>query len=78
MDRAPRPGRRRRNLSSTETIGRCIVTSRDPDTGDVDLPTLITLAAYRREGVSEPLPLGIKGTVYAPGRVCLGDTARPL
>jgi uncharacterized protein len=59
-------------------IGRCIVTSRDPDTGDVDLPTLITLAAYRREGVSEPLPLGIKGTVYTPGRVRLGDTARPL
>lgn len=59
-------------------IGRCIVTARDPDTGVVDLPTLVTLAAYRREGVSEPLPLGIKGTVYTPGRVRVGDIAQPL
>jgi MOSC domain-containing protein len=59
-------------------IGRCIVTSRHPDTGIVDLPTLVTLAAYRRDGVSESLPMGIKGTVYTPGRVRLGDIAKPI
>jgi uncharacterized protein len=59
-------------------IGRCIVTSRDPDTGIVDLPTLVTLAAYRREGVSEPLPFGVYGAVLVPGRVRVGDIAQPL
>jgi hypothetical protein len=43
-----------------------------------DLPTLAALAAYRREGHSEPLPLGIKGTVYTPGRVRIGDIAKAL
>ncbi|MFL5910344.1 MAG: MOSC domain-containing protein [Gaiellaceae bacterium] len=59
-------------------IGRCIVTSRDPDTGVVDLPTLVTLAAYRREGVSESLPFGVYGSVLVPGRVRVGDIAQPL
>jgi uncharacterized protein len=59
-------------------IGRCIVTSRDPDTGVVDLPTLDTLARYRREGVSESLPFGVYGAVVAPGRVRVGDIATPL
>jgi uncharacterized protein len=59
-------------------VGRCIVTSRDPDTGVVDLPTLVTLAAYRREGRSEPLPFGVYGAVVVPGRVRVGDIASPL
>jgi uncharacterized protein YcbX len=59
-------------------IGRCVVTSRDPDTGVVDMPTLVTLAGYRREGRNEPLPFGVKGTVYTPGRVRVGDIATPL
>ena len=59
-------------------VGRCVVTSRDPDTGVADLPTLVTLAAYRREGRDEPLPFGVKGTVSTPGRVRLGDRATPL
>ena len=58
-------------------IGRCVVTSRDPDTGVTDLPTLATLAAYRREGRDEPLPFGVKATVHTPGRVRLGDGATP-
>jgi hypothetical protein len=58
-------------------IGRCVVTSRHPDTGVVDLPTLVTLAAYRREGRTEPLPFGVYGAVAAPGRVRVGDTVTP-
>jgi uncharacterized protein YcbX len=65
-------------LVVTGDIGRCIVTSRDPDTGVVDMPTLVTLASYRREGHTEPLPFGVKGTVYTPGRVRVGDIAKPL
>jgi uncharacterized protein len=65
-------------LIVTGDIGRCVVTSRDPETGVTDMPTLAALAAYRREGHSEPLPLGIKGTVYTPGRVRIGDSAKAL
>ena len=54
-------------------VGRCVVTSRDPDTGIVDVPTLVTLASYRPEGHSEPLPFGIYGAVAHPGRVRRGD-----
>jgi len=56
-------------------VGRCVVTSRDPDTGVIDLPTLVTLVRYRPEGRTEQMPFGIYGSVLAPGRVRLGDTA---
>jgi MOSC domain-containing protein len=59
-------------------VGRCVVTSRDPDSGEIDLPTLAALAGYRREGVNEPLPFGVVASVVAPGRVRVGDIAQPL
>lgn len=59
-------------------IGRCVVTSHDPDTGVTDFDTLGTLARYRREGRSEPLPLGVYGAVAVPGRVRVGDPVVPL
>jgi uncharacterized protein len=55
-------------------VGRCLITSRDPDTGVIDLPTLDMLGAYRNHGeTTEPLPFGIHGEVLQPGRVALGD-----
>jgi uncharacterized protein len=59
-------------------VGRCVVTSHDPDTGVTDLDTLGTLAAYRREGRREPLPFGVYGAVAVPGRVRVGDPVQPL
>jgi MOSC domain-containing protein len=59
-------------------VGRCVVTSHDPDTGVTDFDTLGTLAAYRREGRHEPLPLGVYGSVVVPGRVRVGDAVEPL
>ena len=54
-------------------VGRCAVTTHDPDRGVRDLDTLGTLARYRREGRNEDLPLGVYGAVAVPGRVRVGD-----
>jgi uncharacterized protein YcbX len=55
-------------------VGRCLVTSRDPDSGTVDLPTLDVLRGYRGDAVTtEPLPFGIYGEVVEGGVVRVGD-----
>ncbi len=55
-------------------VGRCLITSRDPDTGVVDLPTLDILRDYRGEvETTEPLPFGIYGEVVEEGVVRVGD-----
>jgi len=59
-------------------VGRCLVTSQSPETGETDLDTLGTLARYRREGRVERLPFGVYGAVAVPGRVRVGDAVRPL
>ena len=58
-------------------IGRCVVTTRSADTGEFVFDTLNTLAAYRRDGVAEPLPFGVYCDVVEPGRVRLGDSVVP-
>lgn len=60
-------------------VGRCAVTTRDPDTGVRDLETLDAIEGYRRGVLStEPLPFGVWGRVVEPGRVALGDEVAPL
>jgi uncharacterized protein len=60
-------------------VGRCLITSRDPDTGVVDLPTLDLLGDYRHHIAStEPLPFGIYGQVLEPGTVRVGDPVEPI
>jgi uncharacterized protein len=55
-------------------VGRCVVTTQNPDTGVSDLDTLKGLAAYRREvETTEPLPFGVHAAVAQPGRVRVGD-----
>lgn len=59
-------------------VGRCAVTTHDPDTGIPGLDTLKALARYRREGRKEPLPLGVYASVVVPGRVRVGDPVEAL
>jgi MOSC domain-containing protein len=55
-------------------VGRCVITTQNPDTAVSDLDTLKALAAYRREvETTEPLPFGVHAAVATPGRVRVGD-----
>lgn len=61
-------------LRVTGHVGRCAVTTRNPDTGEVDLRTLHVLNAYRGDvEATERLPIGIAAAVVRPGHVRLGD-----
>jgi uncharacterized protein YcbX len=59
-------------------VGRCLVTTKNPDSGETDLDTLKALAGYRREGRTEPLPFGVHAAVVQPGRVRVGDPVHAL
>lgn len=62
----------------TGNVGRCVVTTRNADTGEVDFQTLHHLQAYRADvETTEPLPFGVHARVLEPGRVRLGDTVTP-
>jgi MOSC domain-containing protein len=57
-----------------EHVGRCAVTTLDPDTGKRDLDTLGTILVYRGDiPTREPLPFGIWCEVVEAGRVAVGD-----
>jgi uncharacterized protein YcbX len=57
-------------LRGADPVGRCVVTTRDPDTGATDVPTLKALAALRGKG---DVTFGIWCDVVAPGRIAIGD-----
>jgi MOSC domain-containing protein len=59
-------------------VGRCAITTQNPDTGAPDLDTLRTIRQYRGETANESgkrhIPFGVYGEVVEPGRVAVGDT----
>jgi uncharacterized protein YcbX len=60
-------------------VGRCAVTTQNPETGEPDLDTLKALAAYRQDvRATEPLPFGVYAAVAEPGRVRVGDPVELL
>jgi uncharacterized protein len=61
-----------------DNVGRCSVTTRDPDTGARDLDTLGVIGAYRADvSTGEPLPFGVWCEVVEPGAVAVGDPVEP-
>jgi uncharacterized protein YcbX len=60
-------------------IGRCAVTTQDPDTGIRSLDTLRLIAETRGHlPTTEPLPFGVWAAVLVPGRVRVGDAVELL
>jgi uncharacterized protein YcbX len=59
-------------------VGRCKITTLNPELGKADLPTLEVLRGYRGELPSiEPIPFGVFGRVLQGGTVRVGDSVRP-
>ena len=58
-------------LRVTEPVPRCVVTTRDPERGRRDVPTLKALAELRGK---DDVTFGVWCEVAAPGRVRVGDT----
>jgi MOSC domain-containing protein len=58
-------------------VGRCAITTQNPETGVADFDTLRTIKGYRglRDG---RLDFGVYGEVLEPGRVRVGDPVEPL
>ena len=55
-------------------VGRCAITTHNPETGRPDFATLKVLKAYRGDvPADEPLPFGVFGEVAEAGRVRIGD-----
>jgi len=59
-------------------VGRCAVTTHDPDLGRPDVDTLKLLAQTRGDiPTTEPLPFGVWAAVVSPGMVRVGDPVTP-
>jgi uncharacterized protein YcbX len=60
-------------------VGRCAVTTQDPETG---IPTFDTLRVLQQTRgaleTTEPLPCGVWADVIEPGEVGLGDPIGPV
>jgi MOSC domain-containing protein len=56
-------------------VGRCVITNRDPESGEITLQTLKILGGYRRGAdTTEPVAMGIYGEIVQPGTVRVGDS----
>jgi uncharacterized protein YcbX len=60
-------------------VGRCAITTHDPDTGIKSLDTLKLIAEARGHiPTTEPLPFGVHAEVVEPGHVAVGDEVEVL
>ena len=58
-------------------VGRCAITTQNPETGKPDFDTLRTIRGYRdwteNEAGKRHIPFGVYGEVTEPGAVAVGD-----
>jgi uncharacterized protein len=59
-------------------VGRCAITTQNPDTGVPDFDTLRVLNTYRGLNEERELDFGVFGEVLDPGQVSVGDAVEPL
>lgn len=63
-------------------VGRCAITTQNPETGVPDFDTLRAISRYRERTQNEAgkkhIPFGVFGEVVEPGRVALGDTVEAI
>lgn len=56
-------------------VGRCVITNRDPESGEITLQALKILGSYRKDlDTTEPVAIGIYGEIVQPGTVRVGDS----
>ncbi|MDX6513189.1 MAG: uncharacterized protein QOE36_2693 [Gaiellaceae bacterium] len=55
------------------TVGRCAITTQNPETGKVDFDTLREIKSYRGLDEDGEIDFGVYGKVVRPGRVRVGD-----
>lgn len=59
-------------------VGRCAITTQNPETGQPDFDTLRTISTYRgfteNEAGARHIPFGVYGEVTERGRVTVGDS----
>jgi MOSC domain-containing protein len=68
-------------IQITKPVGRCAITTQDPDTGERDLDTLRTILRYRGFRADDPerkIDFGVVGEVRRPGRISIGDEVAVL
>jgi MOSC domain-containing protein len=57
-------------------VGRCAITTQNPETGEPDFDTLRSISSYRgfteNEAGKRHIPFGVYGEVIEPGRVTVG------
>jgi len=74
-------GRRFRVGSAGIRVGapvpRCVITTKDPDTGERDFDSLRAIKAYRGRLPDGGVPFGVYANVEEPGEIALGDELLP-
>ncbi|HJP66474.1 MAG TPA: MOSC N-terminal beta barrel domain-containing protein [Actinomycetota bacterium] len=59
-------------------VGRCVITTQDPETGVPDFDTLRTIKSYRPLRNGKSLDFGVYAEVEVPGSVGMGDAVEVL
>jgi uncharacterized protein YcbX len=59
-------------------VGRCVITTQDPETGIKDFDTLSAITAYRGLRDGKSIDFGVYADVEAPGTVRVGDPVEVL